>query len=658
MSSLNKDIPIEKKDEHDIIIPLFSRVDRLLRNGKIEEAENLFRGTLQWSSINQGAAHEMPVTSQEELSTILAQLQLKVEGIDDVDIIRTRAALAEDHYRLGHHDNCDPLLVEKSRALMIAICHSKKDGIRLGRDGTTYCREKLVTLLEKPLNRKQNVTDLMAELAEKEKTNLANIVKTRQAEEEKGRWPERQRSRLASIVRAHQARIEQDLHAGENVERKGVWSKIIEEARVGDIDKVIHAKRDRDLQAEKDTGWPETQVSEAIDQVIIPDRLGISDSSTHPTGHAEGALFSTVDFDLTKRLDEEYNQQSSDAESSSRPDLDKEDIYHGEPQIERISITEGDVDDLLDRDVDDEKREGESIAKTQVTVDVQLDEGSGKEQHGQAKVDMHINKRSRPQSRESSHYEYHTAHESPTRETEYIPSINETPHISIREAEEQLDKPKGERPGNALDLDTNTHTLPSISVRQKEETRLNQQQWEHRPKPLEPILQSYQRRVLPPATALFDALEGQRSKGPERWFHDLSIRTHALLAPLQTGAFKRVKIAVLDTGIDMDQINLWDKGRVTFMNGANPRIKKRKDFLDPDGSNKCRDHDGNGTHCIGVLRRVAPEADIYVARVATSRQEGPSVNAVIEVCGLSFALSLSTSTARSPSRLDIGLGTI
>ncbi|KAK7746101.1 hypothetical protein SLS62_009561 [Diatrype stigma] len=140
------------------------------------------------------------------------------------------------------------------------------------------------------------------------------------------------------------------------------------------------------------------------------------------------------------------------------------------------------------------------------------------------------------------------------------------------------------------------------------------------------------RKPGPPlAGALFDALEGSPSQGSERWFRDLRTKTHALLAPLQAGTFKRVKIAVLDTGIDLEQINLWDRDRVSCAaKGENPRIKKMKDFLDPDKTNNCRDLDGHGTHCIGVIRRVAPEADIYVARVAANRQEGPNVKAVIE----------------------------
>lgn len=75
----------------------------------------------------------------------------------------------------------------------------------------------------------------------------------------------------------------------------------------------------------------------------------------------------------------------------------------------------------------------------------------------------------------------------------------------------------------------------------------------------------------------------------------------------------RVKIAILDTGIDLrhdafkDQLPGLPKGRV----------KKVSDFVEAGGQGA--DVHGHGTHCAALLRKVAPEADIYVARVAIGR---------------------------------------
>jgi hypothetical protein len=38
-----------------------------------------------------------------------------------------------------------------------------------------------------------------------------------------------------------------------------------------------------------------------------------------------------------------------------------------------------------------------------------------------------------------------------------------------------------------------------------------------------------------------------------------------------------------------------------------------EDFVNPTGN--AHDICGHGTHCVGLLRQVAPQADIYVARV-------------------------------------------
>lgn len=73
---------------------------------------------------------------------------------------------------------------------------------------------------------------------------------------------------------------------------------------------------------------------------------------------------------------------------------------------------------------------------------------------------------------------------------------------------------------------------------------------------------------------------------------------------------QRVKIAILDTGIDL---------RHDAFNGQFPdgRVKKVEDFVQAGGTGA--DVHGHGTHCAALLRKVAPEADIYVARVAVGR---------------------------------------
>lgn len=67
-----------------------------------------------------------------------------------------------------------------------------------------------------------------------------------------------------------------------------------------------------------------------------------------------------------------------------------------------------------------------------------------------------------------------------------------------------------------------------------------------------------------------------------------------------------VRIAVLDTGVD---------SKHPFIKGAMKyRIKERRNFVKGDDSNE--DDYGHGTHVAALLLRVAPDAQIFVAKVA------------------------------------------
>ncbi|KAI6091062.1 hypothetical protein F4821DRAFT_211082 [Hypoxylon rubiginosum] len=85
----------------------------------------------------------------------------------------------------------------------------------------------------------------------------------------------------------------------------------------------------------------------------------------------------------------------------------------------------------------------------------------------------------------------------------------------------------------------------------------------------------------------------------------------------------RVKIAVLDTGIDLEHED-FRAARATSFIGGRPksapgedpqtdRIKEKRNFC---GDEDCvQDYDGHGTQVAGIILRLAPRADIYVARI-------------------------------------------
>jgi hypothetical protein len=73
-----------------------------------------------------------------------------------------------------------------------------------------------------------------------------------------------------------------------------------------------------------------------------------------------------------------------------------------------------------------------------------------------------------------------------------------------------------------------------------------------------------------------------------------------------------VRVAILDTGIDVN-----DEALLAFKK----RIKGRKSWVDDadDGDDNITDEFGHGTHTTALLCSIAPEADIYIARVAKGK---------------------------------------
>ena len=95
------------------------------------------------------------------------------------------------------------------------------------------------------------------------------------------------------------------------------------------------------------------------------------------------------------------------------------------------------------------------------------------------------------------------------------------------------------------------------------------------------------------------------SNAADEWFQLLEERTQALLVPYRKDRMRRVKIAILDTGIDRKHPSIeaqWNR-----------RVKDAKSWIDGEGGD--RDTCGHGTHNTSLLMKVAPEALIYVARV-------------------------------------------
>ncbi|KAL7797031.1 hypothetical protein V8C43DRAFT_277981 [Trichoderma afarasin] len=77
----------------------------------------------------------------------------------------------------------------------------------------------------------------------------------------------------------------------------------------------------------------------------------------------------------------------------------------------------------------------------------------------------------------------------------------------------------------------------------------------------------------------------------------------------------RIRIVVLDTGYDPDA--------VFFLNRDRKRRIFWKDFVE-ENQPEAKDENGHGTHILSVLMKVAPAADVFMARVARDTQDLPN----------------------------------
>ena len=80
-----------------------------------------------------------------------------------------------------------------------------------------------------------------------------------------------------------------------------------------------------------------------------------------------------------------------------------------------------------------------------------------------------------------------------------------------------------------------------------------------------------------------------------------------------------VRIAILDSGLDPENPFLIEDQQL-----ANPRIKDARSFVHGTEPHDIRDEIGHGTHALGLLLKIAPCAEIYVARIAQRETLNPN----------------------------------
>jgi subtilisin family serine protease len=128
--------------------------------------------------------------------------------------------------------------------------------------------------------------------------------------------------------------------------------------------------------------------------------------------------------------------------------------------------------------------------------------------------------------------------------------------------------------------------------------------------------------------------DSHRSPLSETWMDNLLSSIYHYVDPPNangagSGSFKPVRIAILDSGYDPDH---------PLLLSELPRIKDKQSFVHQTQSDECRDEIGHGTHALGLLLKVAPYAEIYIAKIA--HRETLDRNAYNDIIKVSLAFSI------------------
>lgn len=91
---------------------------------------------------------------------------------------------------------------------------------------------------------------------------------------------------------------------------------------------------------------------------------------------------------------------------------------------------------------------------------------------------------------------------------------------------------------------------------------------------------------------------------------------------VQPGSKKPVKIAVLDTGLDLSHPDIVAREE---------SIKERYNWMDSRNIDNVQDSSGHGTHTTGLLLDYAPDAELYVAKIAESDPSDPRTIAAVSL---------------------------
>ena len=106
-----------------------------------------------------------------------------------------------------------------------------------------------------------------------------------------------------------------------------------------------------------------------------------------------------------------------------------------------------------------------------------------------------------------------------------------------------------------------------------------------------------------------------RTKWADDWFRTLESVVHPVIDENRKDGQKRVRIAILDTGVDMAHPQIRAARDANRIGAFFPDFPDQTSHSDFTSTYPFRDLHGHGTHGASVLLRTAPNATIYIANV-------------------------------------------
>ncbi|KAJ0323905.1 hypothetical protein COL5a_008019 [Colletotrichum fioriniae] len=120
--------------------------------------------------------------------------------------------------------------------------------------------------------------------------------------------------------------------------------------------------------------------------------------------------------------------------------------------------------------------------------------------------------------------------------------------------------------------------------------------------------------------AFFDSeTELSSIQNSEKWMRDFIRSRDMILSTRQDKNMERVRVTIIDTGLDKTHPFVIKRQLQDFRQAANKKVALFQDFVTENPSMEAIDEDGHGTFIAGIMLQLSPLVELSIARVATTR---------------------------------------